>query len=191
MFSSYIVLWRLHVAGPGKSVVHIDPLALESTIQPNKPLLTAPPLLPHLTAGLFWLFMGVANSDAKLYDDEISAMTATYPDQFRIDYALSREQNNVKGGKMYIQVRAGDSRGQPLRGHLHAGCAPLHMPTPCHQFSVKIESKCCWPVWTRRCASGAGAHDKAASAEPPPSAAPPLPPRRTRLRSTPTRCSAC
>jgi ferredoxin--NADP+ reductase len=28
---------------------------------------------------------------------------ATYPDQFRLDYALSREQNNRKGGKMYIQ----------------------------------------------------------------------------------------
>jgi len=53
--------------------------------------------------GLFWLFMGVANSDSKLYDDEISAISGTYPDQFRIDYALSREQNNVRGGKMYIQ----------------------------------------------------------------------------------------
>lgn len=57
-------------------------------------------------SGLFWLFMGVANSDAKLYDEEIQAMTATYPEQFRIDYALSREQQNVKGGKMYIQVGA-------------------------------------------------------------------------------------
>lgn len=27
--------------------------------------------------GLFWLFMGAANSDAKLYDDEITQMTAT------------------------------------------------------------------------------------------------------------------
>lgn len=26
-----------------------------------------------------------------------------HPDQFRLDYALSREQNNRKGGKMYIQ----------------------------------------------------------------------------------------
>lgn len=53
--------------------------------------------------GLAWLFMGVANSDAKLYDDEISEMVTTYGDQFRIDYALSREQTNKKGGKMYIQ----------------------------------------------------------------------------------------
>lgn len=47
--------------------------------------------------------MGVANSDSKLYDDEISAIAAAHPDQFRCDYALSREQNNVRGGKMYIQ----------------------------------------------------------------------------------------
>ena len=53
--------------------------------------------------GLAWLFMGVANSDAKLYDDEFQALIARYPDQFRLDYALSREQNNSKGGKMYIQ----------------------------------------------------------------------------------------
>jgi ferredoxin--NADP+ reductase len=53
--------------------------------------------------GLFWLFMGVANSDAKLYDDELSAIAAKYPENFRLDYALSREQNNKKGGKMYIQ----------------------------------------------------------------------------------------
>ncbi|PNH10491.1 Ferredoxin--NADP reductase, chloroplastic [Tetrabaena socialis] len=53
--------------------------------------------------GLFWLFMGVANSDAKLYDDELQAIAKAYPGQFRLDYALSREQNNRKGGKMYIQ----------------------------------------------------------------------------------------
>jgi len=53
--------------------------------------------------GLFWLFMGVANSDAKLYDDELQQIAAAHPDQFRVDYALSREQNNRKGGKMYIQ----------------------------------------------------------------------------------------
>lgn len=50
--------------------------------------------------------MGCANSDAKLYDDELQELAATYPDQFRIDYALSREQNNARGGKMYIQVQA-------------------------------------------------------------------------------------
>ena len=31
--------------------------------------------------GLAWLFMGVANSDATLYDDEFQAMKKAYPDQ--------------------------------------------------------------------------------------------------------------
>ncbi|KAL0047866.1 hypothetical protein WJX82_001905 [Trebouxia sp. C0006] len=53
--------------------------------------------------GLSWLFMGVANSDAKLYDDELQNILKDFPDQFRVDYALSREQKNKKGGKMYIQ----------------------------------------------------------------------------------------
>ena len=32
-------------------------------------------------SGLAWLFMGVANSDAKLYDDELQEILGTYPDQ--------------------------------------------------------------------------------------------------------------
>jgi len=31
--------------------------------------------------GLAWLFMGVANSDATLYDDELQAILKAYPDQ--------------------------------------------------------------------------------------------------------------
>jgi len=49
------------------------------------------------------LFLGVANSDALLYDDEWQVVKKEYPDNFRLDYALSREQENKKGGKMYIQ----------------------------------------------------------------------------------------
>eukprot|EP00854_Cymbomonas_tetramitiformis_P017586 gene17586-20939_t len=62
--------------------------------------------------GLAWLFMGVANSDAKLYDDELQDIIAAYPDQFRVDYALSREQNNTKGGKMYIQDKVEEYKEQ-------------------------------------------------------------------------------
>mmetsp|Transcript_25538 Transcript_25538/g.59849 ORF Transcript_25538/g.59849 Transcript_25538/m.59849 type:complete len:339 (-) Transcript_25538:76-1092(-) len=53
--------------------------------------------------GQAWLFLGVANSDALLYDDEFQKAKKDYPDNFRLDYALSREQTNVNGGKMYIQ----------------------------------------------------------------------------------------
>merc|ERR1711892_136286 len=53
--------------------------------------------------GTAWLFLGVANSDALLYDDEWQKVKEEYPDNFRLDYALSREQENKSGGKMYIQ----------------------------------------------------------------------------------------
>merc|ERR1711871_1669164 len=53
--------------------------------------------------GTAWLFLGVANSDALLYDDEWQTVLKEYPDNFKLDYALSREQTNVNGGKMYIQ----------------------------------------------------------------------------------------
>ena len=53
--------------------------------------------------GQAWLFLGVANSDALLYDDEWQEVKEKFPEQFRLDYALSREQTNTKGGKMYIQ----------------------------------------------------------------------------------------
>lgn len=53
--------------------------------------------------GEAWLFLGVANSDALLYDDEFQDVKSQYPENFRLDYALSREQTNSKGGKMYIQ----------------------------------------------------------------------------------------
>ena len=53
--------------------------------------------------GIAWLFLGVANSDALLYDDEWQAIKEAYPNNFRLDYALSREQTNKAGGKMYIQ----------------------------------------------------------------------------------------
>merc|ERR1711892_813870 len=52
--------------------------------------------------GLAWLFLGVANSDALLYDDEWQPIVKNFPDNFKLDYALSREQKNKAGGKMYI-----------------------------------------------------------------------------------------
>ncbi|KDD75893.1 hypothetical protein H632_c449p0, partial [Helicosporidium sp. ATCC 50920] len=55
--------------------------------------------------GHMWLFMGVANSDAKLYASEIEAVEQAHPTRFRVDYALSREQTNASGGKMYVQDR--------------------------------------------------------------------------------------
>lgn len=102
--------------------------------------------------GLFWLFMGVANSDAKLYDNEIQEILATHPDQFRVDYALSREMQNKKGGKMYIQARAPASPPAPAPLSLAqragpsrlcgAGCACL-TPRSCGTAPWLARMLCC------------------------------------------------
>ena len=56
--------------------------------------------------GTAWLFMGVPYSKSLLYDDEHQAYKKSFPDQFRYDYAVSREQKNAAGQKMYIQTLA-------------------------------------------------------------------------------------
>merc|ERR1719284_252335 len=58
--------------------------------------------------GLAWLFLGVANTDALLYDDEWQEIAKKFPDNFKVDYALSREQTNKDGGKMYIQDKVAE-----------------------------------------------------------------------------------
>jgi len=58
--------------------------------------------------GLAWLFLGVANSDALLYDADWQDIQQKNPDNFRVDYALSREQTNKDGGKMYIQDKVAE-----------------------------------------------------------------------------------
>jgi len=55
--------------------------------------------------GLAWLFMGVPYSNSLLYDDEHVEYKSKYPGQFRYDYAISREQKNAAGQKMYIQTK--------------------------------------------------------------------------------------
>lgn len=55
--------------------------------------------------GLAWLFFGCAYSPNILYKDELEELAQKYPDNFRLTYAISREQKNPSGGKMYIQDR--------------------------------------------------------------------------------------
>ncbi|RVW42585.1 Ferredoxin--NADP reductase, leaf isozyme, chloroplastic [Vitis vinifera] len=55
--------------------------------------------------GLGWLFLGVPTTSSLLYKDEFEKMKEKAPENFRVDYAVSREQTNEKGEKMYIQTR--------------------------------------------------------------------------------------
>jgi ferredoxin--NADP+ reductase len=55
--------------------------------------------------GLAWLFFGVAYTPNLLYKDQLEEIQKEYPDNFRLTSAISREQKNPQGGKMYIQNR--------------------------------------------------------------------------------------
>ncbi|MGL5805626.1 MAG: ferredoxin--NADP reductase [Xenococcaceae cyanobacterium] len=58
--------------------------------------------------GLAWLVFGVATSPNILYKEELEKLQAEFPDNFRLSYAISREQKNAEGGKMYIQHRVAE-----------------------------------------------------------------------------------
>jgi ferredoxin--NADP+ reductase len=55
--------------------------------------------------GLAWLFFGIPYSANILYREELEQLQREFPDNFRLTYAISREQQNADGGKMYLQNR--------------------------------------------------------------------------------------
>ena len=55
--------------------------------------------------GIAWIFNGVPYSKSLLYADEHAEYLSKYPDQFRVDHAVSREQKNAAGQKLYIQTK--------------------------------------------------------------------------------------
>lgn len=59
--------------------------------------------------GLAWLVFGVPQTANILYKEELEEMQAKYPDNFKLTYAISREQQNSEGGRMYIQHRVAEN----------------------------------------------------------------------------------
>lgn len=55
--------------------------------------------------GLAWLFFGIPKTANILYKEELEQLQREFPDNFRLTYAISREQQNPEGGRMYIQDR--------------------------------------------------------------------------------------
>ena len=55
--------------------------------------------------GKAWLFMGVPKTENLLYDEDFEWYKSLAPDNFKYTKAISREQKNQKGGRMYIQDR--------------------------------------------------------------------------------------
>ncbi|MCP9790699.1 ferredoxin-NADP reductase [Vulcanococcus limneticus Candia 3F8] len=58
--------------------------------------------------GKAWLFMGAPTTANLLYDADFNHYQSQFPDNFRYTKAISREQKNAKGGRMYIQDRVSE-----------------------------------------------------------------------------------
>jgi ferredoxin--NADP+ reductase len=58
--------------------------------------------------GFAWLIFGIPTSANILYREELEEFEREYPDQYRLTYAISREQKNKAGGRMYIQDRVAE-----------------------------------------------------------------------------------
>ncbi|MEX0670301.1 MAG: hypothetical protein WD060_07590 [Pirellulales bacterium] len=59
--------------------------------------------------GKAWLIMGVPTTPNLLYEHEWQSYLAAFPDNFRYTKAISREQQNPSGGRMYIQDRVAEN----------------------------------------------------------------------------------
>ena len=59
--------------------------------------------------GLAWLIFGIPKTENILYKDDLEKLAAEFPDNFRLTYAISREQKNAEGGRMYIQHRVAEN----------------------------------------------------------------------------------
>ncbi len=62
--------------------------------------------------GKAWLFMGAPKSANLLYEEDLQRYLAENPNNFKYTKAISREQQNTKGGRMYIQDRVLESANE-------------------------------------------------------------------------------
>ncbi|RID53910.1 hypothetical protein BRARA_G01275 [Brassica rapa] len=56
--------------------------------------------------GLAWLYLGIPTSSSLLYKEEFEKMKEKKPENFRLDFAVSREQTNEMGEEMYMKRMA-------------------------------------------------------------------------------------
>jgi ferredoxin--NADP+ reductase len=58
--------------------------------------------------GFAWLIFGIPKTPNILYKEDLEKMQQENSDHFRLTYAISREQQNSEGGRMYIQHRVAE-----------------------------------------------------------------------------------
>ncbi|MCP2731997.1 ferredoxin--NADP reductase [Limnofasciculus baicalensis] len=58
--------------------------------------------------GFAWLIFGIPKTANILYKEDLEKLQEEFGDHFRLTYAISREQQNSEGGRMYIQHRVAE-----------------------------------------------------------------------------------
>ncbi len=58
--------------------------------------------------GFAWLIFGIPYTENILYKEDLEKLQAEFPKNFRLTYAISREQKTADGKKMYIQNRVAE-----------------------------------------------------------------------------------
>lgn len=58
--------------------------------------------------GFAWLIFGIPYTANILYKEQLEELQEKFPNNFRLTYAISREQKNPEGGRMYIQHRVAE-----------------------------------------------------------------------------------
>jgi ferredoxin--NADP+ reductase len=97
--------------------------------------------------GLAWLIFGIPYSANILYKDDLEKMATDYPNNFRLTYAISREQQTDDGSKMYVQSRVSEYADelfeliQQPNTHVYM-CGLKGMEPPISQtFTVEAEKR--------------------------------------------------
>jgi len=76
-------------------------------------LFVEPTIASSRFTGNAWLIHGVTDRSAALFADELQTLQESHSNRVRIMHALSREQLNPLGGKMYVQDRV-EEHGEEL-----------------------------------------------------------------------------
>jgi ferredoxin--NADP+ reductase len=122
------------ISGPvGKSMVlPVDPsqdiimVATGTGVAPFRAfchrLFMEPTPAAHTYTGNAWMFLGVPVSDGLLYPEEFQAMEENSEGRLKLTYAISREQTNAKGGRMYVQDQLA-ANGEEIFSRIEKGAS--------------------------------------------------------------------
>ncbi|KAJ1452148.1 hypothetical protein M885DRAFT_445501 [Pelagophyceae sp. CCMP2097] len=105
--------------------------------------------------GKAWLFLGVPTTSSLLYKDLWDDVESRRPESFRVTYAISREENNADGSRVYVQDKisqnADELFGKMQQGaHIYFCGLKGMMPGIEAAFAASAAARGIdWPTWLK------------------------------------------